>query len=196
MSSEELFVGFKQKQEEMRYTILRSDATMSRSGFIDTTNGAFVTSKNALKLARREHEADGIKHHEKAEGDARKTTKLERRALIAAKGAREYYSGRMRLCAALAGKGEEEFLGSVRSSTERRAVARMRTILRKPVFSVQELSTGSHLLPWQQSIVKDMWANMFRFRSTETFGFPKIWPEWLYCESSCEDTAHTFCLKF
>ena len=134
MTAEELFVAFKQKQEEMRDTILGSNATISRSGFIDTTKGAVVTSAKALELARRKRDCDRIKHLETVARDARKTTKLERQASIAAKAAREYYSARMRRCAALAGKGEEEFLCSVRILRERRAVVRMRTIVRKQVL--------------------------------------------------------------
>ena len=130
-------MALKQKQEEMRDTILGCNATIARSGFIDTTKGAVVTSTKALELARRKHDVDRIKHRETVARYARKTTKLERRALIAPKGAWEYHRARTQRCAALAGKGEEEFLGSVRSLRERRAVARMRIIVRKQVFSVQ-----------------------------------------------------------
>ena len=40
MSPEEHFVAFEKNQEEMRYKILGSDATINRSGFIDTTKWA------------------------------------------------------------------------------------------------------------------------------------------------------------
>lgn len=119
----------------MRFTVLGNDATIMGTGFINTAKGAAVTSTKALEFFRMKHEADGIKYCDTAARDARRTTRLERRALIAAKGAREYYSGRMRRCAALAGREEEEFLGSIRSLMERRAVARMRTILRRQIFS-------------------------------------------------------------
>ena len=137
MTAEELFVAFEEKQEEMQDTVLGSDSRITRSGFIDTTKGAVVTSTKALELARRKHDDDRIRHRETAARDERKMTKLKRKAFIAAKGACEYYSARMRRCTALAGKGEEEFLGSVRSLRERCAVTRMRNIFRKQVFSVQ-----------------------------------------------------------
>ena len=56
LSPEEPLVAFKQKQEEMRDTILGSNATITRSGFIYTTKGAVVTSTKALELARRKHD--------------------------------------------------------------------------------------------------------------------------------------------
>lgn len=136
----------------MRYTTLGSDATITRSGFIETTKRAVVTSTKALQLARRKHEPDSIKYRETLARDARRITKLKRRTRIVAKREQEFYNGGMRSFAALAERDEEGFLGSVRSLRYRRAVVRMRTILRRKILSVQYWSTGSHILTWQQNL--------------------------------------------
>ena len=50
MSVEELCSAFQEKQEALRRAILGSDATITRSGFIDKV--FVVTSSRALKLVR------------------------------------------------------------------------------------------------------------------------------------------------
>ena len=50
MTPEELFVAFQQKQEEMRDKILGNNATITTSGFIDTTEGAVVASTKGFRV--------------------------------------------------------------------------------------------------------------------------------------------------
>ena len=85
----------------------------------------------ALALARYERNA-GLKTRQGAAAkDARKKAGQDRSARSAAEEARHYRNERVRRCAALSRKGVEYFSRNMRSITERRAVARMRTITKK-----------------------------------------------------------------
>ena len=123
VSVEELCSAFEEKQKAVRTAILGPDATITRSGFIDTSKRSVVTSSRDLELAR-----DLKKFQDAAAEEARKRARQDRRALSAAEEARHYRNERVRGCAALSGKGVEEFSRNMRSMSERRAVARMRTI--------------------------------------------------------------------
>ena len=107
MSIDELYSGFQKKQKSLRNAVLGSDATITRSGFIDTSKGSVVNSARALELALYEHIADLKKFHEAATKDARKQAWQDRRASSRAKDARHYRNDRVRRCAALPGKGVE-----------------------------------------------------------------------------------------
>ena len=131
MSVEELCFAFEEKQKALRSSVLGSEATLTRSGFIDTSKGFVVTSSRALELARDKQNADLKKLQDVAAEEARKRARQDRRALSAAGEARHYRNERVRQCAALSRKGVEEFSRNMRSISERRAVARMRTITKR-----------------------------------------------------------------
>ena len=131
MSVEELHAAFQEKQKVLRNAILGGDATITRSGFIDTLHWAVVTESKALELARQKRNLDLEKLSHFRAREVRRARKEDLRFRAAAQHAREYRHGRMKRCAALAGQSLEEFAIGVRSIAERRAVARMRTLLRK-----------------------------------------------------------------
>ena len=109
------------------HIVLGSDANIGRSGFIHTSKGSVVTSSKALELARMKHAADVKTFKENAAKEARRAAKQDGRARAAAREAHNFHNYRTRRRAAMAVMCFEEYTASVRSLTERRAVARMRT---------------------------------------------------------------------
>lgn len=131
MSLKELHAAFQAKRNSLRNATLGDDTTISRSGFIDTSSGAVVTSAKALELARHKRDVDLEKHSIQRAKEARRTTKRDCRLRVIAEHARQYHRARTKRCAALAAKRLEEFTASVRSFEELHAVGRMRTQLRR-----------------------------------------------------------------
>ena len=109
MSVEELQAAFQEKRKVLRDSIRGADATTTRSGFIDTSHGAVVTSSKALELAREKRDFDLEKLSLFRAREARRATKEDLQFCAAAQHARKYRHERMKRRAELAGKSLEEF---------------------------------------------------------------------------------------
>ena len=128
---EELFAMLKKRREEMRSTVLGSDAKITQSGFINTEHGCVVTTKDAMELAVK-----------KAEMDKRKKDEVERNRLIRELNAtrrneacrlehKAMETARDKRRATLCGESLEVYRKRLRSMKTRRAIAKTRALARR-----------------------------------------------------------------
>eukprot|EP00171_Calliarthron_tuberculosum_P002526 IDg2526t1 len=122
---------YEQKREAVRTSILGDDAKVGQCGFLDTTNGLVLTSARSMELVRAKFKADTDRRRAKEVSDNLRAVKASRRDA-----ARRTQNEKMRNAvwaarARMAGMPEDEFRASVRPLAQRRAIARLRTSLRR-----------------------------------------------------------------
>ena len=131
LSTEELELLFKRKQDVARKSILGDDAVMQASGFIDTKNGCVVTSDKASSLI------ESAIHRKRTALHKKSVVRLEKEAnRNAQKAARKCEVARLRHAAVhrragLAGLELQGFQKQCRSLQERRVVAQIRTLKKR-----------------------------------------------------------------
>lgn len=125
MSVEQLSILMEKKREEVKESVVCSDAMMLGNGYLDTTKGMVLTSDNALALIRDKVEkgraaslAKVIEANRKAVEAARR---LEKHCIEVAR----MRALEMRRRAAMSRMRVNVFRAQCRSLKERRALARM-----------------------------------------------------------------------
>ena len=130
LSPDELMTMLESKRAQVRSEALGANTSLLRTGFVDTTRGAILTSERAIEIARQKALRDEQKR------DQERLQQMRRDAVVAErdeqrqkriKRAREQIAARR---AALAGMPLDAYKAKVRSFKERRSIARL-SALRK-----------------------------------------------------------------
>ena len=127
VSVEELEKALKDKEKDYRTRVLGSDAVIESSGYVSTKKGCVMTAENVLNLVRKKkmndrkkHERERFKHHQR-------NRKENIQRLAASTFSTTVRRDRLNRCAQLANMPIEAFLPQVRSFSERRAAARVKS---------------------------------------------------------------------
>lgn len=95
LSAEELYTAFTDEGRVLRNAILGEDSKITRSGYIDTSKGAVVTSPKALDLACGRRQLDIDKFRKQQLKQAHRTTRQDRHERTSAQQARQYRAMRI-----------------------------------------------------------------------------------------------------
>ena len=131
LSVAELEMKFLRTQEEYRTRVLGDDAFIAANGFIDTTSGCVVTAANVMELVRAKKERNHKSWEAQKRKDLRRAAVDEKNRVDALKFATAVRKERLKRMAALAGRPVNAFGEDVTSFSQRRAVARVRTMAKQ-----------------------------------------------------------------
>ena len=143
MSPEQLVKLLDEKRAAVRKNILGREVSLLRSGFIDTTRGAVLTSNEALSALRQKAEADSEKRAQHMEREVQRGVRAARRDARLRRERDRMRHSELERRARLANMPIDCFKSQQRSMKERRSVARLRAFQKaRMLLQPKGTSTG------------------------------------------------------